>query len=776
MKNIYKKINNYFKKFLSLNTKNLKYIEQKKNNLIEKFSIRTKFDYLRLPEISDRKVRKFSAEYIKKGLNQVPDTFILYRIIGNDLFPRHKIGQSRENVKFILENENQLEACEKCWIVNRIYNSEEEKSIFDLLKQYNQDYIHIPFDLREYMKIGWDYTHLPDTNLLFGSHFDRFSQQEKNRLLVSMYRLKNNYVMNNNGARNIALREGKKRAKWVLPWDGNTFLTTDAWNQIIHTINTKPYLKYYIVPMTRVTDNNQLLRNEFLPEPVEEPQIIFRQDTLEEFNENYCYGRRPKVELFWRLNIPGKWDDWKLDPWDLKPSKKTKEKNQFGVAGWVARLDSGMSSLEHSNHTSFINRGIERQKAIIQSLRYIDRHSVCFEKGDEQLGIIRSDILSKEIWNFSHNNDSDLIRLANQLLIEADQAIMRGPYSVIDKKTLPPSGNIQDYWHPAPYWWPNPKTKDGLPYVYRDGERVPGTDLYELGHEKFDRTRLQFVFDDVTILALAWKFTNQKKYRLHALDVIKKFFIYPETRMNPHLNYAQVQLGHNNNIGNNHGIIEMKDLYYFLDAVRLIIENEEEDLQVTYDLKSWLMEYLDWLLNSPQGKKERGATNNHGTYYDLQIVSIANFLNDVDLIYDTLIRSQARISNQFDVDGSQTEELRRTLSAHYCCFNFQGWIQLTELAKRWGINFWGFKASNGVSLSKSAEWLLFFMGKPWPYKQIKYFDEERFLPILFSSKKYINANIKITDPHRSIYQIKPIFHPFDGIRPFWNLGVNIDVV
>ena len=56
---------------------------------------------------------------------------------------------------------------------------------------------------------------------------------------------------------------------------------------------------------------------------------------------------------------------------------------------------------------------------------------------------------------------------------DANAAIARGTFSVLDKTGCAPSGNRRDYWHPAPYWWPNPDTPDGLPYILRDGQRRP---------------------------------------------------------------------------------------------------------------------------------------------------------------------------------------------------------------------------------------------------------------------------------------------------------------
>src|SRR5260370_7410555 len=47
------------------------------------------------------------------------------------------------------------------------------------------------------------------------------------------------------------------------------------------------------------------------------------------------------------------------------------------------------------------------------------------------------------------------------------------PPTVVRKHTLPPSGDIHDYLSIAPYWWPNPDTADGLPWVQHDGHTNP---------------------------------------------------------------------------------------------------------------------------------------------------------------------------------------------------------------------------------------------------------------------------------------------------------------
>src|SRR5262245_38542596 len=48
---------------------------------------------------------------------------------------------------------------------------------------------------------------------------------------------------------------------------------------------------------------------------------------------------------------------------------------------------------------------------------------------------------------------------------KAKSALKSGPFSVMDKSIVPPSGDKHDFMSLSRYWWPNPNTPDGLPYV-----------------------------------------------------------------------------------------------------------------------------------------------------------------------------------------------------------------------------------------------------------------------------------------------------------------------
>jgi hypothetical protein len=191
---------------------------------------------------------------------------------------------------------------------------------------------------------------------------------------VAAYRLKNNYVMNNNGARNAALREGRDRANWILPFDGNVFVTEAGWQAIRRDVLSSVQLQYFVVPMTWIESNSLLLDPGFVPNPIDEPQLLFRRDAAQEFDERFPYGRRPKVEMFWRLGIPGDWDRWQDDPWD--PARPTQLPIRVGTAGWVARMCSGLDATALENTATFKERARfksrVRLEAILSTLRCLD--------------------------------------------------------------------------------------------------------------------------------------------------------------------------------------------------------------------------------------------------------------------------------------------------------------------------------------------------------------------------------------------------------------------
>ena len=329
---------------------------------------------------------------------------------------------------------------------------------------------------------------------------------------------------------------------------------------------------------------------------------------------------------------------------------------------------------------------------------------------------------------------------------------------------MAPSGDPHDYFQPAPYWWPDPAKPDGLPHVRRDGERVPGTALYEAGSEKYDRTSLQYLLDDTTALALAATVLGDPGYATHAAKLVRTWFIDPRTRMNPHMRYAQVRFGHNNDEGTGYGIIELKDLYFFLDAVRLIERTGALDERDRRAFRSWLGSYCEWLNTGPAAVMEFRSNNNHGVFYDLQRASIAAFLGDSAMLARIGLYAKERLADQIATDGSLPREMSRTRPWHYAMFTLQGWTSLARLLSSVGDNLWQHRAAEGQGLTTALRWLAANFGKQ-STTPLEFVDPERTTPLLLDLARHDPE--WTGSPAVAAASLKPVFHPDEAIAPFW---------
>lgn len=301
------------------------------------------------------------------------NTFAIYRIIGNDLPPRHHSGQSLENLRFILEHEAEFPGCEKVFILNRIVDHTQEAAVAGLLDAAGYRYIRIPFVADEYRQLGLDPELLPRVEGYLRSPAVVRDPGAETRLLMALHRQRISYVMNVNSARNAALEDGRTRARWIFPWDGNCFLARDGWEQIQRDVERQSENRYFLVPMARMRSNDPLVNGDNVPQCVEEPQVIFRADAGEWFNPSIYYGHRDKVELLWRLGAKGAWSSYRDDPWDPPRPAVSTDAGYVGRTGWVARLYSGRGSLEEDAEYAASHRALARSMAVMEMLRRLDQ-------------------------------------------------------------------------------------------------------------------------------------------------------------------------------------------------------------------------------------------------------------------------------------------------------------------------------------------------------------------------------------------------------------------
>ena len=110
--------------------------------------------------------------------------------------------------------------------------------------------------------------------------------------------------------------------------------------------------------------------------------------------------------------------------------------------------------------------------------------------------------------------DAGVAAAAAKARDDADRALKLAPVSVTSKEVTPPSGDKHDYLTLAPYWWPNPNTANGLPYIRRDGERNPEISKIQ-DHKYFDE-----VMSGSYALALGYYLTGDERYAQHAGELV----------------------------------------------------------------------------------------------------------------------------------------------------------------------------------------------------------------------------------------------------------------
>jgi len=266
------------------------------------------------------------------------------------------------------------------------------------------------------------------------------------------------------------------------------------------------------------------------------------------------------------------------------------------------------------------------------------------------------------------------------------------------------------------YWWPNPKTADGLPYIRKDGESNPEI-------EKLDRNPLGKFTRNVYILSLAYYFTSDEKYASKAVENLRMWFIDKKTKMNPNMNFGQIVPGLYDGKGRGEGILDTYNFVEMLDGIELLKSSKKLKQKDKDALNEWFKVYVNWLQTSETAKDECEAKNNHGTAFDVQLTRYALFIGNEELAKKIITEFAAkRLFTQIEPDGSQPLELARTTALGYSVFNLNHFIDMCRIATSLNIDLYNMTSSDGRSIPKAVEFLASFVEiklSEFPYKQIK---------------------------------------------------------
>lgn len=379
-------------------------------------------------------------------------------------------------------------------------------------------------------------------------------------------------------------------------------------------------------------------------------------------------------------------------------------------------------------------------QAVIVTLFVIGSARVVSAQHPPRVFVLNGKALQETKQKLADTKTADPLQLAALAKLERDaqKALKVGVQPIIAKTAVPPSGDKHDYMTQAPYFWKNPATKDGLPYIRKDGERNPEIKNFP-DHELLDKME-----DSVNCLGLAYYFTGKEEYAAKASEVLRMWFVDPKTKMNPNLEYAQAVPGQNN--GRGIGLIETRGLIDVVDSIGLLAGSKAWTNTDQKDLQAWFTQFLKWMTESKNGKDESNSQNNHGSYYDAQIASYSIFVGKPELAKTVLeAAKQKRIAKQIEPDGRQPLELARTKSWSYSTMNLEGLVELADLGDSVGLDLWGYRSTDGRSIRRAFDFLYpFAVGeKKWTYQQIEEFQPERLFSLMRrASAKYTDDNFK----------------------------------
>ncbi len=305
----------------------------------------------------------------------------------------------------------------------------------------------------------------------------------------------------------------------------------------------------------------------------------------------------------------------------------------------------------------------------------------------------------------------DLVAALKEIVKDADAALEKPIVNVVDEGAMPPSGDPHDYFSYSTYWWPDPKNPDG-PYIWRDG--VTNPDRYTS-----DVTPLEAMRDAISSLVPAWYFTGDERYAERAVQQLRAWYMDPATRMNPNMRFGQKRRGHDYN--SHSGILEALRMEWVVDCAILLEEFPGWTKKDENDLRRWFGDYAIWMAESFEGREEAMQPNNHGAWYNYQLVLYSLYGKKPELASAALKLMPARIFGQVFMDGRQPQELIRTNALSYSIYGIRGLTGVARLGRHLDFDLFAFRSTEGRSIRLGIDYLTpFILGeKEWPHGQLR---------------------------------------------------------
>lgn len=298
----------------------------------------------------------------------------------------------------------------------------------------------------------------------------------------------------------------------------------------------------------------------------------------------------------------------------------------------------------------------------------------------------------------------------DRILKAADAALSQPPVTITAYHAKYSTGGPHDFYSNGDYWWPNPDTTNGLPYIQRDGQTNPDNFTAH-------RQAIRQLSDAVAALGAAYKITGDDKYAKKSAELLKVFFLDEDTRMNPNLQYAQAIPGVSTGRGT--GIIDTLHLIEIPKAVEAMEKSPAFPPEVVAGLKKWFSDYVDWMTTAKNGHDEGSAANNHAVAFRLQVAVFAEFTGDQKNLAECRRRfTEVFVPKQMTNDGSFPRELARTKPYGYSIFQLDNMVTLCQVLSTKDNDLWNFTLPDGRNIRKAVEFMYPYLAdkSKWPRK------------------------------------------------------------
>jgi hypothetical protein len=276
--------------------------------------------------------------------------------------------------------------------------------------------------------------------------------------------------------------------------------------------------------------------------------------------------------------------------------------------------------------------------------------------------------------------------------------------------------------------------------------------------EEYDLTRLDRLAESVKMLALGYRFTGEQAYAVRAAQLVRRWFVDPEHRMNPHLTYAQIVPGAKKVTGT--GIIETLRFVAIIDAIALLADSEALSPRDIDDVRDWIARYAHWLRTSVNGRMERATNNNHGLSYDIQQMSYGLFTGDIATARSVAeALPKRRVYRQIRSDGSLPEEARRKEAFFYVAYGVGFFFDAATLAERVGVDLWRYRTRDGTGVEGALRALMRHADRaePWAGGGTRLPDVEMYALALRGAWAYDDSALgAIADGYAARLPLQPV--------------------